>query len=107
MAEAKIVFRRDTGNKQKDEKILNVDEDKISLKNKQENALIISFKASEDEIDHINQYFEDFDELEPVYVEIANAGEVEYYFRGISPINDVEGNQQQFSITLQLKREFV
>lgn len=107
MAEAKIVFRRNTGNKKKDEKILEVDEDKISLQNKQENALIISFKASEDEISNINKYFEDFNELEPVYLEIANAGEVEHYFRGISPINDVEENQQQFSVTLQLKREFV
>ena len=107
MSEEKIVFRRNTGNKQKDEKILEVNEDKISLQNKQENALIISFKALEDEITHINQYFEDFNELEPVYVEIANAGEVEYYFRGISPLNEEEGNQQQFSVTFQLKREFV
>lgn len=106
MAEAKIIFRRSTGNKQKDKKILEVDEDKISLQNKQENALIIYFKSSEDEITHINQYFEDFTELEPVYMEIANAGEVEHYFRGISPIKDMEGDQQ-LSITLQLKREFV
>ena len=55
---------------------------------------------------NIYNYFENFDELEAVTLEIADAGEVEYYFRGTSPIKDVE-DYQQFSVTLQLKREFL
>ena len=105
--EGKFIFRRGTGNKQKDKKMLEISEDDISLQNRKENALIISFKAAKEEIANIYDYFENFEELEAVTLEIANAGEVGYYFRGTSPINDVEENMQQFSVTLQLQREFL
>jgi hypothetical protein len=102
-----MIFRRGTGSKQKDKQMLEVNEDNISLQNRKENALIISFQAPETEITSIYDYFDDFDELEAVSLEIANAGEVEYYFRGISPVNNNENGQQQFGVTLQLKREFL
>lgn len=101
-----IIFRRGTGNKQKDKEMLEVSEENIGMQNRRENALIISFNAPEDELTNIYNYFENFDELEAVTLEIADAGEVEYYFRGTSPIKDVE-DYQQFSVTLQLKREFL
>lgn len=101
-----IIFRRGTGNKQKDKEMLEVSEENIGMQNRRENALIISFNALEDELANIYNYFENFDELEAVTLEIADAGEVEYYFRGTSPIKDVE-DYQQFSVTLQLKREFL
>lgn len=101
-----IIFRRGTGNKQKDKEMLEVSEENIGMQNRRENALIISFNALEDELTNIYNYFENFDELEAVTLEIADAGEVEYYFRGTSPIKDVE-DYQQFSVTLQLKREFL
>ena len=101
-----IIFRRGTGNKQKDKEMLEVNEKNIGMQNRRENALIISFNAPEDELANIYNYFENFDELEAVTLEIADAGEVEYYFRGTSPIKDVE-DYQQFSVTLQLKREFL
>jgi len=102
-----IIFRRGTGNKQKDKEMLEVTEENISMQNRRENALIISFIAPKTELTNIYNYFENFDELEAVTLEIADAGEVEYNFRGTSPISDVEDNQQQFSVTLQLKREFL
>jgi hypothetical protein len=102
-----IIFRRGTGNKQKDKEMLEVSEDNIGMQNRKENALIISFNANKEEVTNIYDFFENFDELEAVTLEIADAGEVEYYFRGTSPINDVEGSQQQFNVTLQLKREFL
>jgi len=101
-----IIFRRGTGNKQKDKEMLEVSEENISMQNRRENALIISFNAPNEELINIYNYFETFDELEAVTLEIADAGEVEYYFRGTSPIKDFEGSQQ-FSVTLQLKREFL
>ena len=101
-----IIFRRGTGNKQKDKEMLEVSEDNISMQNRKENALIITFNALEEDLADIHNYFENFDELEAVTLEIAKAGEVEYYFRGTSPIKDVE-DYQQFSVTLQLKREFL
>ena len=102
-----LIFRRGTGNKQKDKEMLVVSEDNITIQNHRENALIISFNAPKEDIINIYDYFENFNELEPIFLEIADAGEVEYYFRGTSPINDVENMQQQFSVTLQLKREFL
>lgn len=102
-----IVFKRDTGSKQKDKVTLEVSEEKIALQNRRENTLVIIFKAPVDEIDTIHDYFDDFNELEGVGVEIASAGEVGYTFRGISPITDAEDGVQEFSVTLQLKREFL
>jgi hypothetical protein len=105
MEETKMVFKRETGNKKKDNIQLEVDEEIISLQKRQENTLIISFKSSEDETMNIYQFFDDFDELEPVLVNIADAGDVQYYLRGISPQEKIGGNEQKFSVTLQLRRE--
>ena len=76
------------------------------MQNSHENALIISFKSSENEIEEIYQFFDNFDELEPIFVDIANAGDVEYYFRGISPlIKSTEGTQplQKFQRYITVK----
>lgn len=102
-----FVFRRGTGSKQKDKMLLEVSEEFITLQNKRENSLVISFVAPVEDITNIHDYFDDLDELEPVALEIAGAGEVEYIFRGISPIKDVEDGVQEMSVTLQLKREFL
>ena len=110
MAESIIKFRRSSGSKMKDKEFLEVSENNISIQNSRENALIISFKSSENEVEEIYQFFDNFDELEPIFVDIANAGDVEYYFRGISPLTkSTEGTQplQNFSVTLQLRREFL
>jgi len=110
MAESSIIFRRGSGSKSKDKETLEVNEEKISMQNRRENALIISFKAPENEAMDVYQFFDNFDELEPVFVDIASAGDVEYYFRGISPVNetnDEDESQKQFSVTLQLRREFI
>lgn len=103
-----IVFRRSTGSKEKDKKSLEVSEEYIALQNRRENALIVIFTAPSEEINNIHDYFDELHELEPLSVEIARAGAVEYTFRGLSSIRDVEdGVLQQFSVTLQLKREFL
>ncbi len=107
MVESVIKFQRSSGSKMKDKEFLEVSENNISMQNSRENALIISFKSSKKEATDIYQFFDNFDELEPVFVDIANAGDVEYYFRGISPINELTEGNQSFSVTLQLRREFL
>ncbi|NYB27027.1 MAG: hypothetical protein HVN34_06795 [Methanobacteriaceae archaeon] len=102
-----FVFRRGTGSKEKDKKLLEISEEFITLQNKRENALIVSFVAPVADITNVHNYFDDLHELEPVFLEIADAGAVEYTFRGISPIKDVEDGVQEMSVTLQLKREFL
>ncbi|MCE5214764.1 MAG: hypothetical protein LLF83_08615 [Methanobacterium sp.] len=105
MSESKMLFRRESGSKKKDNILLEVDEDRISLQNRRENALIITFKAVEDEIKDIYQFFNDFDELEPIFVNIADAGDVGYYYRGISSVEQENEGKQKFSVTLQLRRD--
>jgi hypothetical protein len=107
MVETVMKFRRSSGSKMKDKEFLEVNENKISMQNSRENALIISFKSSKKEATDIYQFFDNFDELESVFVDIANAGDVEYYFRGISPITELTEGNQSFSVTLQLRREFL
>ena len=102
-----FVFRRGTGSKQKDKNLLEISEEFIALQNQREDALVISFMAPVDDITNIHDYFDNMGELEPVTLEIAEAGEVEYYFRGISPVEDIEDGVQKLSITLQLRREFL
>lgn len=103
----KFVFRRGTGRKLKDKKLLEISEEFITLQNRRENALVISFVAPVNDVTNIHDYFDDLEELEPITLEIADAGEVEYNFRGISPVTEVEDGVQQLSVTLQLKREFL
>lgn len=110
MAESSIKFRRNSGSRLKDKESLEVSEENVSMQNRRENALIISFKAPETESMGIYEFFDNFDELEPVFVNIADAGDVEYAFRGLSPVNEVNEEGQslkQFSVTLQLRREFL
>lgn len=107
MSESKMIFRRESGSKKKDKMILKVDEDRISLQNRRENALIITFKAGQDEIKNIYQFFNEFDELEPIFVNIANAGDVGYYYRGISTVEQENEGIEKFSVTLQQKREMM
>lgn len=110
MVESMIIFRRISGSKKKDKKILEVDTKFVTMQSRRENALIINFKAPETECRNIYQFFDGFDELEPVMMDIEGTGDVEHYFRGISPIKseeDVGFPVKQFSVTLQLKREFI
>jgi hypothetical protein len=102
-----MVFRRESGSKKKDKMILEVDEDRISLQNRREDALIITFNAGEDEIKNIYQFFNDLDELEPIFVNIADAGDVGYYYRGISTVEQENDGAGKFSVTLQLRRDMM
>jgi hypothetical protein len=110
MAESIITFRRASGSKKKDKEFLQVNTEYISMQNRRENARIISFRTPENESKNIYQFFDSFNELEPVLVEIEGTGDVEHYFRGLSPIKslDEEGEPfEEFSVTLQLRREFL
>ena len=110
MVESTIKFRRSSGSKMKDKEFLEVSEENVGMQNRRENALIISFKAPENDAANIYEFFDEFNELEPIFVDIANAGDVEYYFRGVSPVNELTENEQKlqnFSVTLQLRREFL
>jgi hypothetical protein len=103
MEELIIKFRKSSGNVKKGEDKLEVKGDYVSLQDRQEAALIINFQAPEDEIMRISQFFSGPTELEPIYMDLDDTGEVEYYFRGTSTPQE-EGDIFEYSLTLQLRR---
>jgi hypothetical protein len=101
-----IVFHRE-GLKAK---TLELSDENVRMQNRREGAQIINFNAPEEKAMEIHQFFDDLDELEPVSMDIDNTGAVEHYFRGISPVKDGEDEGlpiKTFSVTLQLRREFI
>lgn len=110
MAESIITFRRASGSKKKDKEVLQVDTKYVTMQNRRGDALIISFKGPEEESKDIYEFFDGFNELEPVLMDIEGTGDVEHYFRGMSPVTSTEDvglPVNQFSVTLQLRREFL
>lgn len=103
MEELIIKFRKSSGNVKKGEDKLEVKGDYVSLQDRQESALIINFKAPEEEIMKISQFFSGPTDLEPVYMDLDDTGEVEYYFRGTTTPKE-EGDNYTYSVTLQLRR---
>jgi len=106
---AKIAFYRVSGSKKKD-KLIEVDDKYIGLQNRREGALIVKFRGPEDDLMEIHDFFDALDDAESVPVDIDSTGPVEYYFRGISPLNDEtdEGFPiKTFDVTLQLRREIL
>jgi hypothetical protein len=104
-----IVFHRVSGSKKKD-KSLDVNDKYISLQNRREGAMVVIFRGPEEKLMGIYHFFDGLDDLETVPVDIDSTGAVEHYFRGISPIiDDVDEGLpiKKFTITLQLRREFI
>ncbi|MEN6329970.1 MAG: hypothetical protein ABFC91_06735 [Methanobacteriaceae archaeon] len=103
MEELIIKFRKSSGNVKTGEDKLEVKGDYVSLQNRREAALRINFKAPEEEIMKISQFFSGPTDLEPIYMDLDNTGEVEYYFRGTTTPQE-EGDIYAYSVTLQLRR---
>jgi hypothetical protein len=51
----------------------------------------------------ISQFFSGPTDLEPIYMDLDDTGEVEYYFRGTTTPQE-EGDIYKYSVTLQLRR---
>jgi hypothetical protein len=103
MEELIIKFRKSSGNVKTGEDKLEVKGDYVSLQDRQESAMIVKFKAPEEEIMKISQFFSGPTDLEPIYMDLDDTGEVEYYFRGTTTPQE-EGDIYTYSVTLQLRR---
>ena len=103
MEELIIKFRKSSGNVKKGENKLEVKGDYVSLQDQKEAAMVINFKAPEEEIMRISQFFSGPTDLEPIYMDLDNTGEVEYYFRGTTTPQE-EGDIYKYSVPLQLRR---
>ena len=104
MEEMIIKFRKSSGNVKKGEDKLEVTGNYVSLQDRQESAMVINFRAPEEEIIRISQFFSGPTDLEPIFMDLDDTGEVEYYFRGTTTPQE-EGDIYKYSVTLQLRRE--
>lgn len=106
---SKIVFHRVSGSKKKD-KFLDVDDKYISLQKRREGAMVVNFKGPEEKIMEIYHFFDNLEDTETVPVDIDDTGSVEYYFRGISSIDDDKDEGmaiKKFGVTLQLRKDII
>ena len=78
-----VKFRKSSGNVKKGEDKLEVKGNYVSLQDRQESALVINFKAPEEEIMKISQFFSGPTDLEPIYMDLSDTGEVEYYLEAL------------------------
>jgi hypothetical protein len=103
MEEMFIKFRKSSGNPKKDQDRLKVKGKYVSLRDRPEAALIINFKTPEEEMSKISAFFSDATELEPVYMDLDDTGDVGYYFRGMTTPKE-ENGIYTLTVTLQLRR---
>lgn len=99
-----IVFRKSSGIKRLEEDKLEVKQEYVTLQSKIGDVLMVNFKAPEKEIAIINEYFENLTDMEPMTMNIADSGDIECYFKGISPLKELDeekGNIQLITVTVQ------
>lgn len=86
--------------KKRDDKKLFVHQNNLRLRSNDEHIISFNFRDSKDKINEVVEFFESFDYAEPVKFDIGNTGDVNCYYKGISPVLDK--NKYTFvSVTLQ------
>jgi len=100
-----IIFKKDSGEK------VEILQKFVGLKARQDGILAINFRTSKENIDDIKSFFEGLVDSQQLTYDIGNTGEVQCYFKGISPLlkqKDSGGFEYCFlSVTLQeLKKEY-
>jgi len=108
MDESNILFIKKRGNTKKSEERLEVDDKHVTIQSRTGGSVVVNFKGSEGKINDIASFFHAVNEVEPIALNIAGAGEVDHYFRGISNItlNETDG-LYNLSVTLQFRSTVV
>ena len=101
MDETNILFIKNRANTKKSEEKLVVDDKHVTIQSRTGGSVVINFKGSEAEIKDVMNFFQGLNEVEPLAVNIAGAGDVDHYFRGISEMTLNENGLYQLSVTLQ------
>lgn len=96
----KIYFKRDLS-----KGVLEVEQKLVGLKSHDTGLLIVNFRAPEEDMQNIKEFFLSLQTSEPVMVDIGGTGDINCYYKGISPIiknKDNAGFEYFFvSVTLQ------
>ena len=100
-----IILKKESGEK------IEVPQKFVGLKARQDGILAINFRTPKENIEDIKSFFEGFVDSEQLTYDIGNTGEVQCYFKGVSPLlkqKDTGGFEYYFlSVTLQeLKKQY-
>ena len=100
-----IIFKKDSGEK------VEVPQKFVGLKARQEGILTVNFRIPKENVEDVKNFFERFRDSQGLTYDIGNTGEVECYFKGVSPLlqqKDDSGFEYYFlSVTIQeLKDEY-
>ncbi|BAW31048.1 MAG TPA: hypothetical protein PLO64_04310 [Methanothermobacter sp.] len=94
----KVVFKTDSGH-------LEVDDDIVTMKEKQRGTLSIRFRSPDkSKIEEIMEFFESLTDMEPLTMNISDAGDIEAYFRGTGPFDTIKEDDRTiytFEATIQ------
>lgn len=101
MDETNVVFVKNRANTKKSEEKLDVDDEHVAIQSRSGGSVVVNFKGTESELKNISEFFKGMDEVEPVGLDIAGAGVVDHYFRGISEISQKDDGFYHLSVTLQ------
>jgi len=98
----KVVFKTNSRN-------LEVDDDIVSMKEKQKGTLSIKFRTPDkNKIEEIMEFFESLTDMEPLTMNIADTGEIKTYFRGTGPLDTIKEDDKTiytFKATIQELQE--
>jgi len=99
-----VVFKKDSGEE------LDINQKYVGLKTRPDGIMTVNFRSPEDEIIKIKDFFEGFRSSEPINFDIGETGNIECYFKGISPLlektNETGSNYFFLSVTLQELKEY-
>ena len=90
--------------KKRDDQKLFVHQSNLKLRANEEHIISFNFRDSKDKINEVVEFFESFDYAEPIKFDIGNTGDVNCYYKGISPVLDKEDKGYKYSfvsVTLQ------
>ncbi|MDZ4172086.1 MAG: hypothetical protein U1C19_07945 [Methanobacteriaceae archaeon] len=94
-----VIFKKDNA------ETISLQEKYVGLKSRPNGLLAVNFRTPEDEINNLKEFFESFQNDEPIKMDIGGTGDIECSFKGISPIleqKDTAGFTYFFlSVTLQ------
>lgn len=94
-----IAFKKDSGEN------IEVPQKFVGLKARQEGILTINFRIPKENVEDVKNFFEGFRDSQTLTYDIGNTGEVQCYFKGVSPLlqqKDEAGFEYYFlSVTLQ------
>ncbi len=83
---------------------LEIDQKYVGLKMKENKILVFNFSVPKNLIEEIQDYFSKFKMQEPIKVDIGNTGDINCYFKGISPITSSQNdNGEIYNIAVILQ----